>query len=441
MARIEDYYLASDGNDWLPVITRAQQEFHTLADPTGTPAFTLEFGPSQYFFSDTIRLARSMHLVGAAGKLFSTVLAFAPDKGGISCAGLSGTTLVEQVTKDERNFTVASSSDMRVGDILVVDAERVKVTAISGTVVGVQRAAQGTTATKHLPGTAIRVLGFRSDNSIIERITLLSGGGSSATAHGITMHRKIALRDVAIAQFPGDGIHIEATLPAGNAISWEISNVQINNCGGDGLSVEGSAAGFGYASLLVCQDNKGWAIRDHSAELGNTYVSCTAEGAGGGINTRRPGGASPRSVFINCDVEVGGKSTIDLPTMVINSPIQNLTGNAVVLGATPQGAFFSSGVSAISPVVRKGDDPTTGRQVIASLGAFEQILGALSLRIVEGPVDSQNPGEFSGAQHLVAGSLDLLYDYIVPGWWGLYWNKLNGSPLRISTREADVGEA
>jgi hypothetical protein len=39
--------------------------------------------------------------------------------------------------------------------------------------------------------------------------------------------------------------------------------------------------------------------------------------------------------------------------------------------------------------------------------------------------------------------LELIYGYVVPGWWGLYWDRLNGSPLRISTREAepDVGEA
>lgn len=58
-----------------------------------------------------------------------------------------------------------------------------------------------------------------------------------------------------------------------------------------------------------------------------------------------------------------------------------------------------------------GTQSTVGRP--PSAGSI--VLGALSLRIVEGPVDSQNPGEFSGAQHLVAGSLDLLYDYIVPG--------------------------
>src|ERR1700730_17112335 len=285
MPRIEEFFLRADGNDWLPAITRAQQEFHTPDDPTGTPGFTLDFGPSEYFFSDTIRLVRSMHLVGAAGKMFSTVFKFAADKGGILCAWqLSGT-------------------------------DR-----------------------------------FRSDTSIIERITLQSGGGTSATAHGITMQVKVALRDLAIVAFPGDGIHIEATHPVGNANNWQISNVQINNCGGDGLAVAGADAGFGYANLLVCQDNAGWAIRDHSAELGNTYISCVAEGKGGGFNTRRVGADSPRSVFINCDVEVKGQSIIDAPAMVINSPIVNFVGNAVVLNASADGAGFSSEVAAVSTV-------------------------------------------------------------------------------------------
>jgi hypothetical protein len=39
--------------------------------------------------------------------------------------------------------------------------------------------------------------------------------------------------------------------------------------------------------------------------------------------------------------------------------------------------------------------------------------------------------------------LELIYGYLAPGWWGFYWDRLSGSPLRISTREADpnVGEA
>src|SRR4029077_5656469 len=47
----------------------------------------------------------------------------------------------------------------------------------------------------------------------------------------------------------------------------------------------------------------------------------------------------------------------------------------------------------------------------------------------------------SGCWH--CGTLELIFGYLVPGWWGLYWDRLNGSPLRISTRKAvpDVGEA
>jgi hypothetical protein len=388
MPRIEDYYLPTDGNDWLSAITRAQQEFHTPGDPTGTPGFTLEFGPSEYFFSDTIRLVRSLRLVGAAGKRYSTVFNFGLNKGGILCAWqLSGT--------DQ----------------------------------------------------------FRSDTSIIERITLrpLSGGGTSAMAHGITMQVKVALRDLYIEEFPGDGIHIEATHPAGNAINWHISNVQINGCGGDGLSVAGTDAGFGYANLLVCGDNAGWGIRDHSDELGNTYISCVAEENGGGFNTRHAN--APRSVFINCDVEGKGQSIIDAPAMVINSRISNMIGNAVVFNASGAGAGFSSAVNAVSPVVLQPlpAAPGTGRQVLAALGSSDtsppgpapapadQILGALSLSVLT--IDSE--GKVIERPIPNVGSLELLYGYKVPGWWGFFWDKSPGSPLRISTREAvpNVGEA
>jgi hypothetical protein len=221
--------------------------------------------------------------------------------------------------------------------------------------------------------------------------------------------------------------------------------VQINNCGGDGLSIAGADANSGYANLLVCQDNAGWAIRDHSAELGNTYISCVAEGNGSGLNTRRVGGDSPRSTFINCDVEVRGRSIIDAPAMVINSAIANLVGNAVVFNANAGGAGFSSEVTTVGPVVPVPPlaHAGTGRSVLARLGAHEQVLTALSFSVVEGTIDSGS--NFTGKPEAVfkVGNLELIYGYLVPGWWGLYWDRLNGSPLRISTREADpnVGEA
>jgi hypothetical protein len=54
---------------------------------------------------------------------------------------------------------------------------------------------------------------FRSDTSIIERITLQSGGGTSRIAHGIIMQVKVALSDLGIVAFPGEGIHIEGNPP------------------------------------------------------------------------------------------------------------------------------------------------------------------------------------------------------------------------------------
>jgi hypothetical protein len=97
--------------------------------------------------------------------------------------------------------------------------------------------------------------------------------------------------------------------------------------------------------------------------------------------------------------------------------------------------------------------PGTGRQVFAVLGGLErsppgpalaptnQILGALSLSVVESTTDSA--GTVTEQAVTNVGSLELLYGYNAPGWWGFYWDRTAGSPLRISTREAvpAVGEA
>src|SRR5262245_1461209 len=240
MARIEDYYLPADGNDWLPAIIRAQRDFHTPGDPTGTPGFGLEFGPGTSCFSDSIRVVRSMRLAGAAGKVCSTAFRFAPDKGGILCALRPvSTILARTVTRTQTTFTLAPITGIGAGAELVVEGEQVTVTCVSGNEFTVLRGAGGTAAAAHSRGARVDLIGH-VEASVIERIQLLGGGGTSLTAHGVTMHARAALRDLAIVGFPGDGIHIEATPPTENAINWEVTNVQVNSCGGDGLSVDGA---------------------------------------------------------------------------------------------------------------------------------------------------------------------------------------------------------
>jgi len=472
VARIEDYYFNTDPpNDWLPAITRAQQLFLTPTDNATTPGFTLEFGPTEYSFSDTIQLVRSMHLVGAAGKIYSTLFKFPPSAGGIVCS-FRHTFLAAAVPTINQTIIALvppqAGPPIAVGDILEVGGaggENMKVTQVlGGNQFKVVRYYHQTTphvVPAYPGGMIVQLSGFRADCSIIERITLVGGGVKPASPgtpppppiyHGITMNVKVSLRDLAISSFWGDGIHIESLLSAPNAINWEVSNVQINFCQGDGLSVAGGAAGWGHADLLVCQSNNDYAIRDYSLGLGNAYVSCVAEGTKGFTNAGSP---PPASVFINCDDETKEGSKIMAPAMVINGSITNVTnvapnsfgpptvsGGAAALGSNDDGAVFSSGVSAqslVNPI-----STTRGRQVVVHLGNPAGELGAMGMTVLEGYIDAI--GNFLSPPTVPekpttptkVGTYDWLYGQGFPGWWGLHWGITPNSPLRISTQEATV---
>ena len=81
--------------------------------------------------------------------------------------------------------------------------------------------------------------------------------------------------------------------------------------------------------------------------------------------------------------------------------------------------------------------PATGRQVSATLGYFDKLLGALQLGVTKGPIDSE--GNFTEKPADV-GFWSLLYGFVTPGWWGLVWDNQNSSsPLQFSTSEAEGG--
>src|SRR6266536_5581664 len=114
---IEHIYRESDGNDWLPAITRAQHEWHaTPPVAKNYRGFTLLFGPREYSFFGSIELIRGMSLVGSggAGRFAGTILTFPPGVHGIIC----------------HRTTTAPAATPGLGDWSIV--ERVQILAQAG---------------------------------------------------------------------------------------------------------------------------------------------------------------------------------------------------------------------------------------------------------------------------------------------------------------------
>ncbi|MES2209390.1 MAG: hypothetical protein V4515_04305, partial [Chloroflexota bacterium] len=66
------------------------------------------------------------------------------------------TTLSATMNASQLTMTVASATNIAVGDDLLIESERLKVTSVSGTTIGVTRAFAGTTAASHASGKAVK---------------------------------------------------------------------------------------------------------------------------------------------------------------------------------------------------------------------------------------------------------------------------------------------
>lgn len=255
------------------------------------------------------------------------------------------------------------------------------------------------------------------------------------------MYAMMALRDVYIEGFGGDGIHIQAgdsERLGTNADAWQIYNCRVELCSGNGLLLQGSDANAGCAIGLHCSDNGGWAIRDVS-KVGNTFIACSSHENGRDESgdplvprlafqavAQDEGSTIPRSLFLNCYSE--GRSEIDAPNIVLGG-YMDIKGNAIWLQPTDL-ASFSNGVRGFSPMASTKINPTMKKMVSCSLGTAEQIPAALDLQAYD---EQGQP---------IAAPYQLIYELWQKGWWELSFARLNGStPLRFSTQAAAEGDS
>lgn len=197
-----------------------------------------------------------------------------------------------------------------------------------------------------------------ASSSLIEGLRITSNLGSDPTAHGIWLRGRAVLRNVYIANFTGNGINIVAGAASsdpsfsGNSNSWSIETVRIQQCGRNGIYVDGADSNAGFCQAADCSANGRWGIYD-SSFLGNTYIAChTASNGVAGVGANGP----TKSSFVAYNgrryVAHPDATESDLVSVVPGTDdevwIDDSAGGATIsyptwLANQPDGTYFSGG--------------------------------------------------------------------------------------------------
>lgn len=97
----------------------------------------------------------------------------------------SSATLAEALDNSETGVDVSSGAAFKVGQVIVIDAERMEITAISSNTLTVERAVNGTTAATHDTAAPIRVATFPVIGEAAINQALLYFRGSTAAPLGV----------------------------------------------------------------------------------------------------------------------------------------------------------------------------------------------------------------------------------------------------------------
>lgn len=236
-------------------------------------AGTIYFPPGQYYFATSIQINRQVHLVGAGN----------PAGNALGLSQLLFADGIDGIDINHANVPYTGATDAA--------------------------------------GTLIEGL-------YLKRI----GSTGGASGNGVSASTRFELRNDLIDSFRGDGIHIEASAPSGNANNWHIENTRTISNGGNGLSVRGSDANAGTAIGLDASSNGANGIDDASF-LGDTYIGAhTAANAGNGYKTED---VNARNIFIGCYSESGETNSIVWPSLVVGGILATggtSLGTATVIG-------------------------------------------------------------------------------------------------------------
>jgi hypothetical protein len=159
-----------------------------------------------------------------------------------------------------------------------------------------------------------------ADGTIIENLTLVGGGGTDVTAHGIWLRARATIRNVTIDLFKGNGVNIVASAGGGGALEgnanhFAIDTMRIVRCGGHGVFIDGADANAGVAKGIDVTNNAGWGIFD-SSFLGNTHIAHHADQ--NTLGAFKSDDANARNLWLGCYSESSQPaSQLAFPSQVV----------------------------------------------------------------------------------------------------------------------------
>ena len=149
---------------------------------------------------------------------------------------------------------------------------------------------------------------------------------------GIELFQRADIHDVYVRKFNGPCIHIEGSTKLGhNTDGFHIGGLQIDNCGGDGILIEGNAANSGVVERTSIAECGGIGINDKSF-LGNTLRDNQVATCKGGSYACAGGNQY-------CTIE-GNYGESDTPCAIVNAPSTAVGGLACLTGT---GYWFQAG--------------------------------------------------------------------------------------------------
>ena len=235
---------------------------------------------------------------------------------------------------------------------------------------------------------------YTSGNSVTICNLLLHGGysnGAESEAHGIHLRVSAQIRDVAIHNFPGDGIFARAAAGGGGTVEGNaniclIDHVFVQNCR-NGLYVDSADVNAWAINAFNAASNRQWGVWD-SSFLGNTYTACHVAANGwDGVVTSGPGiptgcTLSGNRYYVKRDQAAGASTNAPSGTTADNGYWGFIGAGGIYSGVVP----WVSGTTFREGGAYRTDDPN----------AANVLTGCYS----EG---DQNPGQFASPTLIIGG--------------------------------------